>query len=445
MTDILKGFNKVADTTPGKDKPLTEITPSKKPINDNAAMKKLLEGLDSQQKSVNQMPGTHVMAKHGAKHPASNFLVGGEFDEDGQELAEAEATPTVGAQVVIHSQKGKIRGTIDKVSGNGQMFSIDSESQFNIAKKNPMGGWRLKDDINHSKVTISESTVTEGFESARAVAIELKSMYDNEPGIQKAAQSSPEFYRALIYITYPGAETIDGTDYWYDIVTELENLFTSNDTALEEAKSDENFTADDLQELNGIRDLEELKQRAIALISNPDSARPMKPEKVEWFTRNISEKTSNAAIIKLMWDLLLAGEGASVIGSGSSMKKSSYRKKFGEEKLSGKQTFKDIFKSMSETDDEKVLNLERELHASMKADKTLKRNDAGKFDLNEKEINEGQLEDNLDDLVAQVKNLSYFAENSQSVADEFKTNNGETFIILANRIIKLARKIQKSG
>lgn len=41
-----------------------------------------------------------------------------------------------------------------------------------------------------------------------------------------------------------------------------------------------NFTGDDIKELEGIRDLQTLKDRAFALISKP-SQRPMKPEKVQ--------------------------------------------------------------------------------------------------------------------------------------------------------------------
>jgi hypothetical protein len=93
-----------------------------------------------------------------------------------------------------------------------------------------------------------------------------------------------------------------------------------------------NFTADDLQVLNNIRDLETLKQRAIGLIANPNSSRPMKPEKIAWFERAIEQKRNNGAIIKLMWDLFLSGEGAGVIGSKSSTNKNSYRTRFSESK-----------------------------------------------------------------------------------------------------------------
>lgn len=91
----------------------------------------------------------------------------------------------------------------------------------------------------------------------------------------------------------------------------------------------DNFTADDIKELEGIRDLATLKARAFQLVSTP-SKRPMKPEKVAWFKQAIDSKTNPMAVIKLMWDLLLSGEGQQVIGSRSSMSANSYRNRFNE-------------------------------------------------------------------------------------------------------------------
>ena len=105
---------------------------------------------------------------------------------------------------------------------------------------------------------------------------------------------------------------------------------TVEDTELNEYKKDaDNFTADDIKELEGIKDLATLKARAFALISKP-SARPMKPEKVAWFKNRLDSLVSPIAVIKLMYDLLLSGEGQRVIGSRSSMGSNSYRSRFNE-------------------------------------------------------------------------------------------------------------------
>jgi hypothetical protein len=105
---------------------------------------------------------------------------------------------------------------------------------------------------------------------------------------------------------------------------------TVEETELNEYKKDtDNFTADDIKELEGIKDLATLKARAFALISKP-SARPMKPEKVAWFKNRLDSLVSPIAVIKLMYDLLLSGEGQRVIGSRSSMGANSYRSRFNE-------------------------------------------------------------------------------------------------------------------
>lgn len=80
-----------------------------------------------------------------------------------------------------------------------------------------------------------------------------------------------------------------------------------------------NFDAADLDRLSKIRDLDQLKQEAIALIST-ESDRPMKPEKIEWFTNAINRAPNGLAIIKMMYDLLLAGDGLGVIGASKGYK-----------------------------------------------------------------------------------------------------------------------------
>jgi hypothetical protein len=97
-----------------------------------------------------------------------------------------------------------------------------------------------------------------------------------------------------------------------------------------EGKADYNFDIEDLKRLERIRDLPTLKTQAMMLISKP-SAKPMRPEKVEWFRNALERMTSPMAVIKLMYDLLLSGEGYAVVGSKSSMNPNSYRQRFNEQ------------------------------------------------------------------------------------------------------------------
>ena len=127
----------------------------------------------------------------------------------------------------------------------------------------------------------------------------------------------------------------------YDVANSLEdqpdsgwnekNLKPVQEDDIEEArKPTVNFDAEDIKKLEKIRDLETLKTQAYMLISRP-SERPMKPEKVAWFKGTLERMNSPLKVIKLMYDLLLSGEGHSVIGSKSSMNPNSYRARFNEQ------------------------------------------------------------------------------------------------------------------
>ena len=94
-------------------------------------------------------------------------------------------------------------------------------------------------------------------------------------------------------------------------------------------KSDHNFTGDDLNRLARIKDLDQAKKYALQLIT-ADSNKPMKPEKVKWFKNALIQKKSVMDVVKMMYDMLLSGDGMGVIGTSGGMGKNSYRKKFGE-------------------------------------------------------------------------------------------------------------------
>ena len=95
---------------------------------------------------------------------------------------------------------------------------------------------------------------------------------------------------------------------------------------------DDNFTPDDLRQLQKMNNVDDVKRRAIELITTK-SRRPMKPEKVAWFKRAIASKRTPMDVIKLMYDLMLSGDGNAVIGSKGSMAGNSYRRTFGEDDL----------------------------------------------------------------------------------------------------------------
>ena len=136
---------------------------------------------------------------------------------------------------------------------------------------------------------------------------------------KKAGRPDPEYYQEL-------KKTYDmPDDERWARTAELKKKYKVS----EARKSEVNFDIEDIKKLERIRDLPTLKAQAMALISKP-SERPMKPEKVAWFDAALDRMDSPMKIIKLMYDLLLSGEGHQVIGSKRSMNPNSYRDRFGE-------------------------------------------------------------------------------------------------------------------
>ena len=97
-----------------------------------------------------------------------------------------------------------------------------------------------------------------------------------------------------------------------------------------EGFTDDNFTIDDIHRLEQIKDFETLKARAKYLIKGKP-ARRMKPEKIAYFYDRVDTLTSPMKVIKMMYDLLLAGEGMKTIGSRNSTDPNVYQKRFTEE------------------------------------------------------------------------------------------------------------------
>ncbi len=89
-------------------------------------------------------------------------------------------------------------------------------------------------------------------------------------------------------------------------------------------ETEHNFTIDDIKQLERLNGLEDVKRQAMSLVSTA-SKRPISPEKQAWLKQEINGKKDKMAVIKLMYDLLLGGEGMKVIGS-----KSKYRRRFDE-------------------------------------------------------------------------------------------------------------------
>lgn len=113
----------------------------------------------------------------------------------------------------------------------------------------------------------------------------------------------------------------------------IDEILNREDLQELDRKPDANFTADDLHHLSKIRDLNSAKEFALNLVTKP-SKKPIKPSKVAWFTAAINRAKSVNELGKIMWGMLLSGEGNAVIGSRHSTDPSHYRRQFGEDTAS---------------------------------------------------------------------------------------------------------------
>lgn len=103
-----------------------------------------------------------------------------------------------------------------------------------------------------------------------------------------------------------------------EIITELDT------------RPDYNFTADDLHHLSKIRDVSRAKEYAVSLINKP-SKKPLSPEKKQWFVAHVAKAKTTNDLVRMMWSMLMSGEGMPVIGSRYSTEPSYYRSRFRED------------------------------------------------------------------------------------------------------------------
>lgn len=166
-----------------------------------------------------------------------------------------------------------------------------------------------KEDRRDHEVEMARSDLRATAKSAKRIFDALKTRTEDE-GIMGWQQA---------YITL-------AADYLNSVADSIEHEQLSEETI--EGKRD-NFTVADIKDLEKIRDLETIKARARELIKGkPD--RRMKPEKIDYFYNKIDTLTSPMKVIKLMYDLLLAGEGMKTIGSRYSTSSNSYQQRFNE-------------------------------------------------------------------------------------------------------------------
>ena len=166
-----------------------------------------------------------------------------------------------------------------------------------------------KEDRRDHEVEMARSDLYATAKNAKRIFNALKTRTEDE-GIMGWQQS---------YITL-------AADYLNSVADSIDHEQLSEETI--EGKRD-NFTVADIKDLENIRDLETIKARAKELVKGkPD--RRMKPEKIDYFYNKIDTLTSPMRVVKLMYDLLLAGEGMKTIGDRYSTNANSYQRRFNE-------------------------------------------------------------------------------------------------------------------
>lgn len=69
-----------------------------------------------------------------------------------EDVANVSPMPAIGDTVTVIRAGKKFPAQVTTVGSN--TFEINSEPPFNVVKRNPMGGWRLANDIEHSPVIV---------------------------------------------------------------------------------------------------------------------------------------------------------------------------------------------------------------------------------------------------------------------------------------------------
>lgn len=318
------------------------------------AMKTLLEGLDAQQRSVNQMPGTHKMGKNTkSKHPASKYLVGGEY-EDEEELD-------------------------------------DPSNPFNNWDENEARAddfMSAEDDIDEDK--IADRKPEEDIHKKQSLSDIFKSM--DEAEAERRDRLAREFHDKLKSKAKEPKKTDDGKYQLEDELTEEKEYYIVD-------------VKDNIQ----AGPFSSHKQAKADLKDYPDCE-----------IKTITNEGSNKG-----------NDGYYYIQAGIDR----HPEKFTSLKAAvrkGNQLFGHY----------RVRRLRVKHKMPGEKAETVKTLALEGRNPNAQSLNE-DVSDAIFDLQQVVKNLGYFTQTDNVVRDEFKTNNGDTYIKLAKRLVDAVKHVRK--
>jgi len=229
-------------------------------------------------------------------------------------------------QLIVNDLKQDARGEVDETYG-GQLHTKHKKNRFKQIKKIK----QQKKPFGLSDLTEQGCNMTQEGRTCPVHGIQECPGYGmTETSAQDKLHQHHQEIRKKSGLPHPDHYLKMMKQKQAEIDALRAEIAADKEKGLGEArKPDVNFDIEDIKKLERIRDLPTLKTLAFELISRP-STKPMKPEKVEWFRSALERMDSPLKVIKLMYDLMLSGEGHQVIGSRNSMKANSYRGRFSE-------------------------------------------------------------------------------------------------------------------
>jgi len=224
-------------------------------------------------------------------------------------VEDADQVPEIGN--VVRTKKSKMEGRVERFGRNNEVLFRIADGRL---MRTPLSNVIVIEKLADEDDEIMEDRVDE-------ISTELLSKYKVAAGKDASAADKKGDYKK-------GDKRFKG-------IVKATNKQFDNDAkkSVNEGPHDglnDNFTVDDIKQLEQINDMSTLKARAKELVKGK-AVKRMKPEKISFFYNRIDDLKNPMSIIKLMYDLLLAGEGNSVIGARYSTNPNSYRARFGEE------------------------------------------------------------------------------------------------------------------
>ena len=247
----------------------------------------------------------------------------------GKKAAEAQGLKEKGksSSAKIASPKSKIpESVIDDIKDRQEAKKKEKEEKIPTTRKvagKSYGGSKQKDD--------APTELDENLEAIKKYGVQTRAIHAAVKRMNKKAEAEETVDEETPAVGMSKKQKSKAASAMWK---GAKKRAMDDETIDEDQKSTANFTAEDIKKLEVIPSLEAMKVHAMELIS-ADSKHPMLPQKIQYFQNAIDHMSKRTQIIKLMYDLLLSGEGLATVGTRNSMARNSYQQKYNEDEVSG--------------------------------------------------------------------------------------------------------------